>query len=154
MSATVQFPPTLWWQVMEWDCPQGPYCDNKTETSSLAAAKLGSANPVKMPCGCARVQGQILIGIFRSLGGHCRPQPGCRQLWALSAGSYCPAPAGSTGAPFAAPCTEPKKLNEDFSFRAVSQVLLQKHILSSLSPSFSLSRRQINSRDSKPGTKF
>lgn len=38
------------------------------------------------------------------------------------------------GAPFAAPCAAPKKLNKDFSFRAVSLISLQEHILSSQSP--------------------
>lgn len=53
---------------------------------------------------------------------------------------YSLAPAGSrgvrqrAGVPFAAPHAALKKLNKDFSFRAVSLVSLQEHILSSLSP--------------------
>lgn len=121
----------------EWNCPEEPHCDNVAETSSLSTLSLG-----------LQTLQECWVGVQVCKG---RSQSASFGAWRVTADSS-PTPVGSTGAPTAAPHTEPKQLNEDFSFRAVSQVLLQRHILSSLSLSFS-PHRQINSRDSKPGTK-
>lgn len=106
----------------EWDCPQEPHCDNVAQTGSLPSLSLG-----------LQTLQECWVSVHVCSG---RSQSGSLGAWRVAADSS-PAPAGSTGAPTAAPHTEPKELNEDFSFRAVSQVLLQRHILSSLSLSFS-----------------
>lgn len=107
-----------------------------------AKAELGSVNLVKNGVWVCVLAGRPWSRPFGAWVVTTDPKPAQSQVGAvlfqpeISSSS----PVGRTGArqhagaPFAAPCAAPKKLNKDFSARAVSLISLQEYILSSLSP--------------------